>query len=96
MPYTSFMLLERQKGENLRFHGNKCKQCDWVFFPKSRVCPECGAKDDFEDVISFTERSLKELWALPGPFNFSAEEMDRRLRTRPNRIEIITLGTRIH
>ncbi|MBW1713067.1 MAG: Zn-ribbon domain-containing OB-fold protein [Deltaproteobacteria bacterium] len=50
MPYTSFMLLDRQKRENLNFHGNKCKSCGWVFFPKSRVCPECGAKDDFEDI----------------------------------------------
>ena len=50
MPYTSFMLLERQKKENLSFHGNKCKECDWVFFPKSRVCPKCGSKDNSKDI----------------------------------------------
>jgi len=40
-------------------------------------------------------RSLKGLWALPGPFYFSTEDIDRRLRTRPNRIEIITLGVAV-
>ena len=73
MPYTSFMLLERQKGENLRFHGNKCKRCNWVFFPKSRVCPECGAKDDFEDfklskqgkVFTFTKENLYPVSDVP-------------------------------
>ena len=50
MPYTSFMLLERQKKENLSFHGNKCEECDWVFFPKSRSCPKCGSLDNAKDI----------------------------------------------
>lgn len=46
-------------------------------------------------MLTTTIHSIRELWALPGPFLFSAENMDRRLRTRPNRIEIITLGVAV-
>jgi hydroxymethylglutaryl-CoA synthase len=49
MPYTSLMLLDRQKKENLSFHGNRCIGCGFIAFPKSRVCPNCGEKDNFED-----------------------------------------------
>lgn len=49
MPYTSLMLLERQKRENLSFHGSRCNACHFVFFPKARVCPQCGRKDNSQD-----------------------------------------------
>jgi uncharacterized OB-fold protein len=73
MPYTSLMLLERQKKEILSFHGSKCKRCGWVFFPKGRVCPNCGVKDDFEDkklskrgkIFTYTKEYLYPVPDLP-------------------------------
>lgn len=38
-----------QKGI-LRLYGSKCTSCGQGIFPINRVCPSCGAKDEFKEV----------------------------------------------
>ncbi|WP_337998282.1 3-oxoacyl-[acyl-carrier-protein] synthase III C-terminal domain-containing protein [Oleispirillum naphthae] len=34
----------------LRFHGGRCRKCGTVTAAINRICPNCGAKDDYEEV----------------------------------------------
>lgn len=50
-PFTSPIMLEREKDQNLKFYGKKCTQCQTIFYPKDlRVCTRCRGKDKFEPV----------------------------------------------
>ncbi|MFC2039498.1 Zn-ribbon domain-containing OB-fold protein, partial [Chloroflexota bacterium] len=43
-------LLWRDRGSALRCHGSRCKRCSLVSYPIQRVCFNCRAKDEFEEV----------------------------------------------
>jgi 3-hydroxy-3-methylglutaryl CoA synthase len=40
----------RERSSFIRLHGSKCKNCGLVTFPVQRVCYECRAKDNYEEV----------------------------------------------
>ena len=40
----------REQNINLRLHGSICKKCGAALYPVSRVCDNCGAKDEYEEV----------------------------------------------
>jgi uncharacterized OB-fold protein len=40
----------RDARQELNFHGARCKKCGAYQYPLPRVCTECGAKDEMEDV----------------------------------------------
>jgi 3-hydroxy-3-methylglutaryl CoA synthase len=40
----------RERNSSIRLHGSKCKNCGLVTFPIQRVCYECQAKDNYEEV----------------------------------------------
>jgi 3-hydroxy-3-methylglutaryl CoA synthase len=40
----------RDARQELNFHGARCKKCGAYQYPFPRVCTECGAKDEMEDV----------------------------------------------
>jgi len=40
----------REQNSILRCHGSKCQSCGTTSFPIQRICQECRAKDDFEEV----------------------------------------------
>ena len=40
----------RERNSSIRFHGSKCKNCGLVTFPIQRVCYQCQAKDNYEEV----------------------------------------------
>ena len=40
----------RERNSSIRFHGSKCKNCGVVTYPVQRVCYECRAKDNYEEV----------------------------------------------
>ncbi len=40
----------REQNINLRLHGSKCKSCGAALFPIGRVCDQCGAKDNYDEV----------------------------------------------
>lgn len=46
-----------QKGI-LRLYGSICKKCGQGIFPINRVCPSCGAKDEYEE-IRLSDRTAK-------------------------------------
>lgn len=48
-PYSSVSLYVREQGENLRFHGVKCKSCSLIQYPRVAVCRGCGSRE-FEEV----------------------------------------------
>lgn len=48
----------RDQKSILRFYGSKCKKCGKTIFPINRVCYNCGAKDEFEEV-RLAERKAK-------------------------------------
>lgn len=47
---TSTVTLYRDKKKILNLHGMKCNNCGQVQYPIQRVCYECGAKDNFEEI----------------------------------------------
>ncbi|MDY7019724.1 MAG: hydroxymethylglutaryl-CoA synthase [Chloroflexota bacterium] len=47
---SSLSWIWRDRAQVYRLHGQKCRRCGWVQFPRQRVCINCQAKDDFEDV----------------------------------------------
>ena len=40
----------RDRNEDISFRGHKCRRCGTMQFPFQRVCFNCYAKDDFEEV----------------------------------------------
>lgn len=40
----------REQNINLRLHGSMCKKCGAALYPIARVCDNCGAKDEYEEV----------------------------------------------
>ena len=40
----------RERNSSIRLHGSRCKNCGLVTFPIQRVCYECRAKDNYEEV----------------------------------------------
>jgi 3-hydroxy-3-methylglutaryl CoA synthase len=40
----------RERNSSIRLHGSRCKNCGLVTFPIQRVCYECQAKDNYEEV----------------------------------------------
>lgn len=40
----------RDRNEDISFHGHKCRRCGTEQFPFQRVCFQCFARDDFEEV----------------------------------------------
>lgn len=40
----------RERNTILSLHGSRCKSCGSVIYPISRVCDQCYAKDDYEEV----------------------------------------------
>ncbi len=69
-PYTSVTELYREKNTILSLYGVKCKKCGSIFFPPKRICPKCGAIDEFEPfklsrkgkIVTFTRER-----AIPNP-----------------------------
>ena len=52
VPYgtTSLPAMWRERNYILRFHGSRCKACNTVQFPPQRVCCQCRAKDQSEEI----------------------------------------------
>ncbi len=48
-PYSSWPLLWKEKKQNLKLYGTRCKKCGTLAFPRRRVCQGCSAKDEYED-----------------------------------------------
>jgi hydroxymethylglutaryl-CoA synthase len=40
----------RDRDEDISFHGHRCRRCGTTQFPFQRVCFQCFARDDFEQV----------------------------------------------
>lgn len=40
----------RDRNEDISFHGHRCRRCGTEQFPFQRVCFQCFARDDFEEV----------------------------------------------
>lgn len=40
----------RERNSSIRFHGSKCKNCGLITYPIQRVCYQCRAKDDYEEI----------------------------------------------
>ncbi len=40
----------RERNSSIRLHGSRCKNCGLVTYPIQRVCYQCQAKDDYEEV----------------------------------------------
>jgi 3-hydroxy-3-methylglutaryl CoA synthase len=40
----------RERNQNIRLYGAKCKNCGYQQYPPQRVCTKCHAKDQFEPV----------------------------------------------
>jgi len=57
-PFSSYPILWRDQEYDLRLRGRRCCSCDAVQYPVRRVCWQCGAKDDFEDVKLSREGSV--------------------------------------
>ncbi len=49
-PYSSWALLWKEKKQNLQLYGTRCKKCGTFAYPRRRVCLNCSAKDEYEDV----------------------------------------------
>ncbi len=47
---TSAVAMWRDRREVLALYGTKCKKCGTLHFPKQRICAECQAKDEYENV----------------------------------------------
>lgn len=39
----------REQNINIRLHGSICRKCGAVLFPISRVCDQCGSKDEYNE-----------------------------------------------
>ncbi len=47
---SALTVLWRERNQLMRFHGSKCKACGTVQYPMQRVCAQCTAKDQYEEV----------------------------------------------
>jgi 3-hydroxy-3-methylglutaryl CoA synthase len=47
---TSLPVINRERDQIYSLHGAKCRSCGVIQYPIQRVCPECQAKDDFDEV----------------------------------------------
>ena len=47
---TSAPAMWRERDKIFRFHGSKCSNCNTIQFPPQRVCVQCHAKDQFEEI----------------------------------------------
>jgi uncharacterized OB-fold protein len=47
---TSLPVISRESSQVYSLHGSRCRKCGTVQFPIQRVCTECQAKDDYEEV----------------------------------------------
>lgn len=79
---SSLNLLWRERRQILRFHAHKCRQCGTVQYPMQRVCTECQAKDNFDEVRLADKRGKL--------FTFSMDERAMEIDL-PNIICIIDL-----
>ena len=48
-PFASGAQAWNELKQNLKLLGVKCNRCGRFSYPRRRVCPVCGAKDDFQD-----------------------------------------------
>jgi len=49
-PFSSMPVLFREEDSILRFRGKRCKKCKSIQYPPRRICWQCSAKDEMEDV----------------------------------------------
>jgi len=49
-PWTSMALIHNQRDSVFALKASKCQKCGRVQFPEKRVCPNCGAKDQMDEV----------------------------------------------
>lgn len=49
-PFTSVPVLNREETALLRLYGTKCKKCSAIQYPPRRICWNCSAKDEMENV----------------------------------------------
>jgi hydroxymethylglutaryl-CoA synthase len=49
-PYSSLAMLWKEQKQDLRLLATRCKVCGDISFPRQRVCRQCRAKDQMEDV----------------------------------------------
>ncbi|MDP2719990.1 MAG: 3-oxoacyl-[acyl-carrier-protein] synthase III C-terminal domain-containing protein [Dehalococcoidia bacterium] len=47
---SALTVLWRERNQILRFHGSKCNVCGTIQYPLQRVCAQCQAKDDYEEI----------------------------------------------
>jgi 3-hydroxy-3-methylglutaryl CoA synthase len=47
--FISASALYRDRSQIYPLHGHKCKSCNNIHFPPQRVCPNCKAKDHYEE-----------------------------------------------
>jgi uncharacterized OB-fold protein len=47
-PTPSASAIWRERDQNIRLRGVKCRQCGTIQYPVQRICAKCHAKDDFE------------------------------------------------
>jgi len=40
----------RERDQNIRFYGNKCRKCGYPQYPPQLVCTNCHSRGDFDDV----------------------------------------------
>jgi len=40
----------RERDQNLRFHGSRCKVCNTIQYPPQRICTNCHTKDELESI----------------------------------------------
>lgn len=48
--YAAVSMSWRDRNWILSCHGHKCRQCGTIQFPMQRVCTQCQAKDDFDEI----------------------------------------------
>ncbi len=49
-PFAPYPLEQREQSVNIRLYGKKCRKCGSLQFPARRVCWNCSAKDEMDDV----------------------------------------------
>lgn len=49
-PFAPMPMLQREQAANLRLYAKKCRQCGAIQYPPRRICWQCSAKDNFDDV----------------------------------------------
>lgn len=49
-PFTSIPVLTREEDALLRLHGRRCRKCGSIQYPPRRICWNCSAKDEMENI----------------------------------------------